>query len=117
MSFGTQLRQEIGQVRKGMNTTWKKSVVQAFSLTVQRTPVDKGVARNSWLIGSSNDGAVGDTRVVIDTFKIPDIGGMVLLYSNLPYIERLENGWSAQAPNGMVSVTVNVWPDIVRANS
>lgn len=34
-------------------------------------------------------------------------GGLVhMLRNNLPYAERLETGWSKQAPGGMVGVTV-----------
>lgn len=30
----------------------------------------------------------------------------IFLTNNLPYIERLERGWSKQAPTGMVALTV-----------
>lgn len=116
MSFATQLKSATGQVNEAMNTTWKRSVAQAFAQTIVRTPVDTGAARASWLLGQNNDGAVGTQQLNITTQKIPDIGGSVLMYSNLPYIERLENGWSQQAPQGMVRITEQQWPGIVRAN-
>lgn len=116
MSFATQLRSATGQMAQAMNTTWKRSVLQAFTSTIIRTPVDTGAARNSWLMGQSNDGGIGDVTLSINGQQIPDIGGSVLLYSNLPYIERLEDGYSTQAPAGMVKVTVNQWPGIVRSN-
>jgi hypothetical protein len=28
------------------------------------------------------------------------------IQNNLPYAERLENGWSKQAPHGMVKITL-----------
>lgn len=30
----------------------------------------------------------------------------VLIFNNVPYIQPLEQGWSSQAPSGMISVTV-----------
>lgn len=33
--------------------------------------------------------------------------------NNQPYAERVEFGWSTQAPNGMLRVTVKEWPRIV----
>ena len=41
--------------------------------------------------------------------------GMVhVLANNLPYAQRLEDGWSKQAPQGMVLLTVIEFQDIVR---
>lgn len=117
MSFARELKSATGKVSSGLNQTWRRSVVEAFTQTVARTPVDTGVARNSWLLGQSNDGGIGSTTVTIDGQEIPDVGGSVLLYSNLPYIELLENGYSAQAPQGMVKITVNQWPSILRSNA
>lgn len=116
MSFAAELKSATGIVSRSMNRTWKRSVVQAFTGVVQRTPVDTGQARNSWLIGQQNDGGIGASQLRINGQRIPDVGGSVLLYSNLPYIERLEDGYSQQAPSGMVKITVNQWPAIVSAN-
>ena len=32
--------------------------------------------------------------------------GVIWLFNNVPYIGRLENGWSSQAPNGMVRLAL-----------
>ena len=56
-----------------------------------RTPIDKGRARRGWVKRSSGKDKIVQNRV--------------------PYIERLENGYSKQAPNGFtkqaVTSTVN----------
>lgn len=45
-----------------------------------------------------------------------DAGGkMHFLVNNLPYGERLEDGWSKQSPSGMVSLTVIEFTPIVEA--
>lgn len=118
MSFATQLRSATGQMAQAINTTWKRSVLQAFTSTIIRTPVLDGYAKGSWLVGQNNDGQIPFRTEPDLNFsqKIPDIGGTVLLYSNMPYIERLEDGYSTQAPAGMVKVTVSQWPGIVRSN-
>lgn len=41
-------------------------------------------------------------------------GKTIFLVNNLPYSERLETGWSKQAPAGIVNVTVAEFEDIVK---
>lgn len=41
-----------------------------------------------------------------DVLKGVQVGVTIFLINNLPYSERLEDGWSKQAPFGMVKVTV-----------
>lgn len=41
-------------------------------------------------------------------------GGIHYLVNNLPYAKRLENGWSSQAPAGMVGLAVVEFQDIAR---
>ena len=40
-------------------------------------------------------------------------GHVFYLVNNLPYIRRLEQGWSQQAPAGMVAVTVSEFQQTV----
>lgn len=119
MSFARQLKSATGQVTDALNQTWKRSVVQAFTQVITSTPKRDGFAQGSWVVGSNNDGQLPSRTAPDFGFnqRIPDIGGTVLLYSNLPYIERLENGWSDQAENGMVKIVVNQWPAILRSNT
>jgi len=51
-----------------------------------RTPIDQGRARRGWQKRSS-----GKDKVV---------------YNKVPYIERLEQGWSKQAPRGFTQQAV-----------
>lgn len=44
-------------------------------------------------------------------------GKLHYLVNNLPYAHRLENGWSRQAPFGMVNLTFIEFKPIVRAAS
>lgn len=117
MSFASELKQATGSINKQIDRTWRRSVSRAFNQVINSTPVDTGQARNSWLMGDNNDGAVGSRPLNVSERMVPVVGNSVLLYSNLPYIEKLENGSSNQAPNGMVKVAVAAWPNIVRSES
>lgn len=117
MSFARELSSEIAQTTAALNKTWKRSVVQAFNETIQRTPVDTGAARGSWLLGAANNGDVGNVTITVNEQQIPNVGGSIMLYSNLPYIELLEDGSSQQSPNGMVKITLAQWPAIIRSNT
>jgi hypothetical protein len=41
-------------------------------------------------------------------------GKLHYIVNNLPYSIRLENGWSTQAPSGIVGTTISEYPGIVR---
>lgn len=100
-----------------------------FAKILYRTPVDSGRARQNWIVtlnaGSlayNPDAAKGgmvlaDGRKMIYNAKGDDT---IIIQNNLPYIEKLEyggygpnspsgktvNGFSKQAPRGMVGVTM-----------
>ena len=91
---------------------------------IVRSPVDTGRFRGNWTTGI-NDLPSGEEREVDKTGSVTisdgesDItsakfGDRVFIVNNLPYALRLENGWSQQAPGGMVAITVAEWPGIVR---
>ncbi|ENW92754.1 hypothetical protein [Acinetobacter dispersus] len=83
------------------------------------TPVDKGTARGNWIASNTPDlkydlkeqdksgqGTINKTFVFFS--QNAKLGSLIYLQNNLPYIERLENGWSDQAPQGMVSTSMNM---------
>lgn len=102
-------------------------VVRASALSVgaslvQRTPVDTGRAKANWVpgIGSVSTKTTGDINAeaalgainqALQTWKP---GQTIYITNSLPYIKRLEDGWSKQAPAGMVRLTVVEWKDSVR---
>jgi len=48
--------------------------------------------------------------------EIPEqaAGKVYYIANNAPYAQRLEHGWSRQAPQGLVGLTVTMFQDIVR---
>lgn len=90
-----------------------------FENIVRRTPVDTGWARANWIpsIGSPDDSvpesSPGRDENIDD--PLPRIslevasgkaGDIFFLTNSVPYILSLEYGHSAQAPNGMVRVSI-----------
>lgn len=97
------------------------SLIAMFCLRgiVQKSPVDTGRFRANWQVSKNvprttelnltkeNQGAtIARGQRTIETFDLKN-DSMIIIQNNLPYANRLENGWSKQAPNGMVGLTVN----------
>ncbi len=100
---------------------------------VLKSPVDTGRFRANWQVSEgtviksevtnynageneSTKGAVTTQALRSGTQKVKDLKPFSTVYviNNLPYASRLENGWSDQAPKGMVSLTlleVKTWLD------
>lgn len=86
---------------------------------VLKTPVDTGRARGNWFatvnsmslaITAETDQSGGETisamRSVITTGVEANPFCAIVIQNNLPYIGRLEEGSSTQAPGGMLGVTM-----------
>lgn len=114
MSFAREVKFAVSEMTQEADRTWRKSVAELFNRVTVRTPRDTGAAQESWLAGFSNDGRVGVEFTTYAEADIPAIGSSYMLYSNLPYIERLEDGYSQQQPNGMVKTVIVEWPSIVK---
>jgi hypothetical protein len=90
--------------------------LEVLKRVILKTPVDTGRARGNWFvaIGSPSSAANGNPdkpgQTTIDAGSAVITGlteaQAVWITNNLPYIGRLENGYSQQAPAGMVAVTM-----------
>lgn len=106
-------------------TVIRRVAYDAFSRVIRKTPVDLGRARANWipLVGKIPTGTIdtldksGDATIakVAAESKNFKPGTIFYLVNNLPYINRLENGWSQQAPSGMVQTTMVEVRSILRA--
>lgn len=82
------------------------------SSTATGTPVDTGHARANWILstGSPGTGQVAGTRgdgnvASILTWSLSD--GPIFVNNNVPYILRLNDGWSAQQPSGFIERAID----------
>ena len=80
------------------------------------TPVKTGRARGNWQATINNPATGPVTGVdtagnstLAEAAPITEVapGNVYYLTNNLPYAERLEFGWSQQAPSGMVRITLS----------
>lgn len=91
----------------------RKTALQLQSEMIARSPVDTGRFKGNWQTGigavnadtgsAANSDALGRCATVLQGWKP---GQTIFLTNSLPYAKRLENGWSQQAPAGMVRLTV-----------
>ena len=133
-SFEDDLKRIRIKTVRDLDQIGRKVALELFSRVIYKTPVDEGRARANWqvTIGTTASGTVeiddksGSatmSRAVADSrgFKA---GDTIFLTNNLPYILTLEQGgysdgpktvggFSRQAPNGMVALTVQEFSAIV----
>lgn len=122
MSFLTDVTGFVNRATEALNKTAAEVETEVMTLVIMRSPVDTGRFRGNWQtsVGFAATGAIErigaqpsieEMRGVISALK----GGRVsFLSNNLPYGRRLEfDGWSDQAPAGMVRRTVSEYQKIV----
>lgn len=126
MSFSLDMSKFAEKVTKKTDAVIRKVVLDCARSVVMMSPVDTGRFKGNWDYGvttmpntqySTND-LVGNTsirRVQTKTANVNMAGNVHYITNNLPYAERLENGWSRQAPHGMVRLTTMRFQSIVDA--
>ena len=116
MSFTLDIKNFVEKAKKNPETVARQVSFKLFSAVIKASPVDTGRFRMNW----QTAGAVAPSGVIDGTDKggaaaIGDAASYIFaasdwneftLTNNLPYAERLEYGWSNQAPQGMVRVNV-----------
>ncbi|MGB1066170.1 MAG: HK97 gp10 family phage protein [Paracoccaceae bacterium] len=116
--FTLQLNKEIADTEEKIEDAIALIALDSLRGVVRKSPVDTGRFRGNWIVSKNaanttssqvTDKNGGQTITkgsgVIDTFKM-NADSRIIIQNNLPYANRLENGWSKQAPNGMVALTV-----------
>ena len=126
-SFSDDIKRFAQQTNETVEQVVIDYVVGVSQKVIERTPVGNpslwqsnpppgyvgGTARANWIpsIGSpetaevdSSDQGRSSAQVQAIQNRIP--GNIYYLTNNVPYIERLEYGWSTQAPNGMMRRTL-----------
>ena len=117
MSFSVDLSKAIEKAKGRTEIVVKKIALELFSNIVYKSPVLTGRFRANWncSIGSvdkstseatdkEGSGAIGRVRAEVTKYTLD--GRSIYLANSLPYAERLENGWSDQAPQGMVRLSI-----------
>lgn len=116
--FAENMRRRGRNVERNAPAGQRRVALAIDAAVVLATPVDTGRARSNWLVatGAPADGvretygqgagqrAISEGRAVIERH----IQGPIHITNNLPYIVRLNQGSSRQAPAGFVEKSVQV---------
>lgn len=91
----------------------KRVAVDLFNRIIDKTPVDTGRARASWNISVNEadrtvppEGQVSYPKPQAPLGMQVQPGDSIVISNNLPYIVKLEEGHSKQAPHGMVALSI-----------
>lgn len=123
-SFASDIARLVDQTEAKVDLMVRKIGLELFSRVIMRTPVDEGRARANWqvAINSIPSGTLDlNDKEGSATINAADAamaglraGDTIYLANNLPYIQKLEDGSSKQAPAGMVGLAVQDFQDIAR---
>lgn len=97
--------------------SYRRLALDALSRVVQRTPVLTGCARGNWRVSfngidrkfdsgktdKSGAAVINEGKIRIENAALRDV---IHLCNSTPYIFALENGYSRQAPAGIVEPVV-----------
>ncbi|UIS24776.1 structural protein [Stenotrophomonas phage vB_SmaS-AXL_1] len=117
--FGIKTLDKVDKVRRA-------SVLELFKLVIFSTPVDTGRLRGNWqtTINSPAGAAIdrldmgGGAAMAEAVANLGSLTDVIWFTNNLPYAERIEyDGWSKQAPEGMVRRHLASWKRIVAAKA
>lgn len=120
----SQFERDMRRAEKKIEETLEKSIrgaaIEIFGEIIRLTPVDTGRLRLNWqaqlnspdnTIVEGEDGSKGAAiaNMVNEVSKYTLDDESIWFTNNLPYAERVEDGWSQQAPSGMVKVTIKAF--------
>ena len=115
MSFASDIAKFAQKTGQKLDRAIVSACYQISEAIVMGTPVDLGTARGNWIPTVNNpSSAILDVQDKSGTMTLAKVGAVTMtapgnvyyLVNNLPYIQRLEYGWSQQFPQGMVRINV-----------
>lgn len=124
-SFSQDVAGFVDRAELTINDTYKIAAEKYASEVIRKTPVDQGFAKGSWSVGINGNpkrfreraDKVGNftvTRAIQAIAKVKP-GDFIRLATNIPYMTRLEYGWSKQQPNGWVRAATAKFRRMVRS--
>ena len=122
-SFADQVKAWERKTAAKMDLAVRKIAIEMFKRIILKSPVDTGRFRGNWqlAIGSVPNGTLElDDKTGTATIAKGaatalgfNAGETIFFANNLPYARRLEEGYSQQAPSGMVALTVQEFQSVV----
>lgn len=122
LNFSVETREDSRKrMEKGFRSRRNFLISQLFGMIVYGTPVKDGYARGGWYIrfGEDSSGTGPDrppdkdgSRTVMDalaSLRGQSVFKDVVIDNDVHYIDQLEEGYSGQAPDGMVRVALSAF--------
>ncbi len=125
-TFALDISRFVAKANGNVDLVIKKITFDIFRRVIMKTPVDSGRARGAWSV-SIGEPAAGSNRPLdpsgnATASEVAGVvngqmtaGKIIFLTNTLPYILRLEEGYSKQAPIGMVYTTLREFPQVVES--
>lgn len=123
------IQKQIDEVKDLIRESCKQDVI-ALALNIhgrlvdnppEGTPVDTGWASANWWVSvgqaaTGNDGSKGEVESqkaqqatgITDLLSWEPSKGVIYITNNVPYINRLNNGWSQQSAAGFIDKAVQI---------
>lgn len=124
MSFTLDLKNFEKIAGERLDQVVQKTVLELFSNVLLKSPVDTGRFRANWNVSASRSdtstsddvdksgaSTISSAAIKINSYRA---GPTIYITNALPYAQRLEYGWSKQAPAGMVRITLTEFQDYVK---
>jgi hypothetical protein len=116
MTFSLDIKEFAEKTERNVNDVKQTVAIDLFGSIIKSSPVDTGRFRGNWnasinspdLSASSSidPSGQGSTSKMAQTIETSTVDDTLYISNNLPYAQRLEYGWSKQAPSGMVRVNI-----------
>lgn len=123
MSFALDVYKFVEKAKKNPEKVMRQVSIKLFSAIIKASPVDTGRFRMNWMASGGNPASgVTDATDKSGNAAIGNATSFVLkatdwheftLTNNLPYAQRLEYGWSQQAPAGVVRTNVSRFQQLI----
>lgn len=142
MSFDREFDKAAKEIEDALEKTVRGASIELFGEIVRRTPVGNsslwasdppagyigGRLRANWQADINSppqgeidtpdgNGSSTTSRGTSEISKYTLNDKSIWFSNNLPYAERVENGWSSQAPQGMMRTTVKIWQSAIDKNA
>ncbi len=123
MSFALDVSKFVEKAKKNPEKVMRQVSIKLFSAIIKASPVDTGRFRMNWMASggipasgvtdaTDKSGSTATGNATSFVLKAADWREFTLT-NNLPYAQRLEYGWSQQAPAGMVRTNVSRFQQLI----
>jgi hypothetical protein len=117
--FGARMSKRAEKITRGIERRVRGAALVIDQVLVMSTPVDTGRARANWITslgapefrevenpgsGQAHATALAQGKTVVARWRVG--GGPIFISNSVPYITFLDDGSSAQAPEGMTAQAI-----------